>query len=83
MIMTKDILISRRAVIASGIALGVSTLAPMARAAAPLKVAGIHASPVENAWNSCLHAALQAAAKEFPAPTIPVPCANTQNRATS
>lgn len=62
--MTKDILISRRAVIASGIALGVSTLAPMARAAAPLKVAGIHASPVENAWNSCLHAALQAAAKE-------------------
>jgi basic membrane protein A len=63
-IMTKDILISRRAVIASGIALGVSTLAPMARAATPLKVAGIHASPVENAWNSCLHAALQAAAKE-------------------
>jgi basic membrane lipoprotein Med (substrate-binding protein (PBP1-ABC) superfamily) len=62
--MTKDILISRRTVIASGIALGVSTLAPIARAAAPLKVAGIHASPVENAWNSCLHAALQAAAKE-------------------
>jgi basic membrane protein A len=63
-IMTKDILISRRAVIASGIALGVSALAPMARAATPLKVAGIHASPVENAWNSCLHGALQAAAKE-------------------
>ena len=62
--MTRDILVSRRTVIASGIALGVSTLAPMARAAAPLKVAGIHASPVENAWNSCLHAALQAAAKE-------------------
>jgi basic membrane protein A and related proteins len=62
--MTKDMLVSRRAVIVSGIALGVSTLAPMARAAAPIKVAGIHASPVENAWNSCLHAALQAAAKE-------------------
>ncbi|MBW9064431.1 BMP family protein [Rhizobium herbae] len=62
--MTKDILISRRGVIASGIALGLSTLAPIARAAAPLKVAGIHASPVENAWNSCLHAALQAAAKQ-------------------
>ena len=62
--MTNEIRISRRAVIASGIALGVSTLAPMARAAAPLKVAGIHASPVENAWNSCLHAALQDAAKE-------------------
>ena len=62
--MTNEIMISRRAVIASGIALGVSTLTPMARAAAPLKVAGIHASPVENAWNSCLHAALQDAAKE-------------------
>jgi basic membrane lipoprotein Med (substrate-binding protein (PBP1-ABC) superfamily) len=62
--MTKDMLISRRAVIASGIALGASALAPLARAAAPLKVAGIHASPVENAWNSCLHKALQDAAKE-------------------
>jgi basic membrane lipoprotein Med (substrate-binding protein (PBP1-ABC) superfamily) len=62
--MTKDMLISRRAVIASGIALGVSGFAPLARAAAPLKVAGIHASPVENAWNSCLHKALQDAAKE-------------------
>ena len=62
--MIKDILISRRAVIASGIALGVSGLAPLARAAAPMKVAGIHASPVENAWNSCLHQALQDAAKE-------------------
>ncbi|MDE1994933.1 MAG: BMP family protein [Rhizobiaceae bacterium] len=62
--MSKDILMSRRAVIASGIALGVSGWAPMARAAAPLKVAGIHASPVENAWNSCLHKALQDAAKE-------------------
>ena len=29
-----------------------------------MKVAGIHASPVENAWNSCLHKALQDAAKE-------------------
>lgn len=62
--MTKDLLMTRRAVIASGVAFGVSTLAPMARAATPLKVAGIHASPVENAWNSCLHAALQDAAKE-------------------
>ncbi|MGO4568546.1 BMP family protein [Rhizobium sp. 2YAF20] len=62
--MIKDILISRRAVIASGIALGVTGLAPLARAAAPMKVAGIHASPVENAWNSCLHQALKDAAKE-------------------
>jgi basic membrane lipoprotein Med (substrate-binding protein (PBP1-ABC) superfamily) len=29
-----------------------------------LKVAGIHASPVENAWNSRLHQAMQDAAKE-------------------
>jgi basic membrane lipoprotein Med (substrate-binding protein (PBP1-ABC) superfamily) len=62
--MTKDILISRRSVVASGIALGLSGLAPLARASAPMKVAGIHASPVENAWNSCLHKALQDAAKE-------------------
>lgn len=91
--MTKDMLISRRAVIASGIALGVSSFAPRARAAAPLKVAGIHASPVENAWNSCLHKALQDAAKDgvieyvspkvSPAPIIRVPCANMPNRATS
>jgi basic membrane protein A and related proteins len=62
--MTRDIGLSRRAVIASGIAVGVSALATAARAAAPMKVAGIHASPVENAWNSCLHQALQDAAKQ-------------------
>ncbi len=62
--MTNEIILSRRAVIASGIALGVSAFAPAACAAAPLKVVGIHASPVENAWNSCLHTALQDAAKE-------------------
>jgi basic membrane protein A len=62
--MTKEILISRRSVIASGVVLGISGLAPKALAAAPMKVAGIHASPVENAWNSCLHKALQDTAKE-------------------
>jgi basic membrane protein A and related proteins len=62
--MTRDTRISRRAVIASGVALGVSALTTASRAAAPLKVAGIHASPVENAWNSCLHQALQDAAKQ-------------------
>lgn len=31
--------------------------------AAPVKVAGIHTVPVENAWNSRLHTAMQAAAK--------------------
>jgi basic membrane lipoprotein Med (substrate-binding protein (PBP1-ABC) superfamily) len=35
-----------------------------ARAAEPLKVAGIHNSPVENAWNSRIHAALQSAAAD-------------------
>jgi len=35
-----------------------------ARAAAPVKVAAIHASPVENAWNSRIHAAMQAAAAD-------------------
>lgn len=56
--------ISRRTVLASGLALGASTIVPGARAATPLKVAGIHGSPVENAWNSVLHKALQDAASE-------------------
>lgn len=56
--------ISRRHILASGLALGVGGLARGALAAEPLKVAGIHGSPVENAWNSVLHKALQDAAKE-------------------
>lgn len=59
-----DYRLSRRAVLASGLALGVGGLILPVRAATPLKVAGIHASPVENAWNSCLHKALQDAAAE-------------------
>lgn len=62
--MTKDIFISRRLVLASGLALGASTIMPRARAAGPIKVAGIHGSPVENAWNSVLHKALQDAAAD-------------------
>lgn len=62
--MVKQIVISRRAVLATGLAVGVSSLMPAARAQTLLKVAGIHASPVENAWNSCLHKALQDAAAE-------------------
>ncbi|MCA1493257.1 BMP family protein [Ensifer sp. NBAIM29] len=62
--MTRDLMMSRRNVLASGLALGVSALAPAVRASAPIKVAGIHASPVENAWNSVLHKALQDAAAE-------------------
>lgn len=57
-------MMSRRNVLASGLALGVSAFAPGVRASAPVKVAGIHASPVENAWNSVLHKALQDAAAE-------------------
>ncbi|WP_085027503.1 BMP family protein [Ensifer aridi] len=62
--MTRDLMMSRRNVLASGLALGVSAFAPAVRASAPIKVAGIHASPVENAWNSVLHKALQDAAAE-------------------
>ncbi|WP_245866471.1 BMP family protein [Oceaniglobus roseus] len=38
--------------------------APAVLAQAKFKVAGIHASPVENAWNSRLHGAMQEAAAE-------------------
>ncbi|MDE3812374.1 BMP family protein [Sinorhizobium meliloti] len=62
--MTRDLMMSRRNVLATGLVLGVSALAPAVRASAPIKVAGVHASPVENAWNSVLHKALQDAAAE-------------------
>ena len=62
--MTVDINVSRRLVLASGVVLGASTLIPRAFAVEPIKVAGIHGSPVENAWNSVLHKALQDAAAE-------------------
>ncbi|WP_010139373.1 BMP family protein [Oceanicola sp. S124] len=64
--MTK-LLINRRRLLGTGAALGASTLfAPSILRAqgAAVKVAGIHASPVENAWNSVLHAALVAAHEE-------------------
>ncbi|CCV07169.1 conserved exported hypothetical protein [Mesorhizobium metallidurans STM 2683] len=62
--MTTDVLLSRRALLASAAALGATAFLPNARASAPIKVAGIHGSPVENAWNSVLHKALQDAASE-------------------
>lgn len=62
--MKKEFNISRRAVLASGLAVGASAILPRAHAADPIKVAGIHGSPVENAWNSVLHKALQDAASE-------------------
>ena len=39
-------------------------MASPALAADKVKVAGIHASPVENAWNSRIHEALQSAAND-------------------
>jgi basic membrane lipoprotein Med (substrate-binding protein (PBP1-ABC) superfamily) len=62
--MKNQITITRRTVLASGMALGATAFAPKLWAQEKLKVAGIHASPVENAWNSCLHKALQDAASE-------------------
>lgn len=63
--MTKIGLPTRRLILQSGMILGSTTLfAPMLRAATPLKVAGIHGSPVENAWNSVLHKAMKDAAAE-------------------
>lgn len=62
--MANSFTISRRTVLATGLALGAGALVPSARAQTVLKVAGIHASPVENAWNSCLHEAMLQAAKE-------------------
>ena len=57
--MTKSTM-NRRGLLATGAAFGTLPLfAPRVRAqTAPVKVAGLHASPVENAWNSVLHAAM-------------------------
>lgn len=57
------ILMNRRRLLGTA-ALGAASLAAPAVLRAqttPVKVAGIHASPVENAWNSVLHAAMVAA----------------------
>ncbi len=56
--------ISRRTFLKASAAGSLILAAPRAFAAEKLKVAGIHASPVENAWNSRLHEALLAAAKD-------------------
>ncbi len=57
--------LNRRTILKSGAALGAASLlpAPMVMAQAPVKVAGVHASPVENAWNSRLHVAMLEAAE--------------------
>lgn len=56
--------LSRRTFLMASAVSGLALRAPNAFAQTKLKVAGIHASPVENAWNSRLHEALQAAAKD-------------------
>lgn len=60
-----SILLNRRqALAAATFTLAAPAYLRNARAAAPVKVAGVHASPVENAWNSRIHAAMQSAAAD-------------------
>ena len=57
------ILMNRRRLLGTA-ALGAASLAAptvLRAQTTPVKVAGVHASPVENAWNSVLHAAMVAA----------------------
>lgn len=56
--------VSRRKFLLASAAGGLVLSAPRAVAQAKLKVAAIHGSPVENAWNARLHEALNAAAKD-------------------
>ncbi len=60
----KKTIVDRRRLLATGSALGAGALfapAVLRAQSAPAKVAGVHASPVENAWNSVLHGAMVAA----------------------
>jgi len=54
----------RHLLIGAAAILALPALTGRARAQAVVKVAGVHASPVENAWNSRVHAAMQAAAAD-------------------
>jgi basic membrane lipoprotein Med (substrate-binding protein (PBP1-ABC) superfamily) len=57
--------LTRRRFLAASAAAGTLPLITGRAAAADrIKVAGVHASPVENAWNSRIHAALQSAADD-------------------
>ncbi|AJY44570.1 BMP family protein [Martelella endophytica] len=62
--MTNKLMISRRSLMLTSLVLGAVSVAPAVSAAEKLKVAGIHASPVENAWNSVIHKALMDAAAD-------------------
>lgn len=59
--MSKVSLLTRRHILAMSAAIGATAMTSRVFAQEKLKVAGIHASPVENAWNSRLHEALQQA----------------------
>lgn len=54
----------RQALVGATALIAVPAYLRHASAAAPVKVAAIHASPVENAWNSRIHAAMQSAAAD-------------------
>jgi basic membrane lipoprotein Med (substrate-binding protein (PBP1-ABC) superfamily) len=55
----------RRRLLGTALAASALPFVPgLARAADKLKLAGVHASPVENAWNSRVHFAMNEAAKE-------------------
>lgn len=59
--------VNRRRLLTTSAAFGATALAApsiLRAQSGPVKVAGIHASPVENAWNSVLHAAMVAADAE-------------------
>lgn len=59
------IFLSRRHVLMAGAAtLTMPAFGRLARAADPVKVAAVHASPVENAWNSRIHLAMRQAAED-------------------
>jgi len=62
--MLKSGRIGRRGFLLGSAGVGLALSMPRAFAQTPLKVAGIHASPVENAWNSRLHAAMVQAAED-------------------
>ena len=56
---------SRRSLLKGSLALGMlPILSGNLQAATKIKVAGVHASPVENAWNSRIHLALNSAASD-------------------
>jgi basic membrane lipoprotein Med (substrate-binding protein (PBP1-ABC) superfamily) len=54
----------RRLLVGSAATLALPALLRPARAQEPLRVAAVHASPVENAWNSRIHLAFQEAAEQ-------------------